>query len=236
MCTTFVVRYMCGHECRRTVVRCAQAIRTQLALAETAIDEDPSTTRSGCVCDIDLPEEYLKPDICEQCETKGLICDYLDKDPSAKFNVIKEWRAQKRAQRNRQARKGSSEDADLMEKLEFVASSSVSSLTSSDPQTPTSGSQSLCVHIPEIDLAFDEAGLKSLSPASGCFDTTLVSGGTNLNHSRFEAEADEDPNFVSRHTRCFDDARVLRRRCTALTEKLQHCVAESRRKQAAQRF
>lgn len=90
MCTTFLVRCMCGHEFYRKVVRCAQAIRSQLGLAETDIDEGSITIRNGCVCEVVLPEEYLKPDICEQCKTKGLIGDYLNNDPSVKFEIIKE--------------------------------------------------------------------------------------------------------------------------------------------------
>lgn len=234
MCTTFVMRWICGHEYQRKVVKCVQAIRSQLGLAEADIMEDSGAIRSGCVCEIDLPEEHLKPDICEECKTKGLICDYLNNDPRVKFDILREWRAQKRAQRIRQAGLGPREDADSIEEPEFAATSSVSSVSNSDPRTPTSGSRSSYFHISEVGHAFDETGLTPLSPTSVCFTTTLIRDTTDFDDSEFETGNDEEPNHVLQHVQSLDGTHDLRCRATVLEEKLQHLIAENKRLRACE--
>lgn len=222
---------MCGHEFHRKVVKCAQAIRSQLDLAEIDIVEDSAATRSGCVCEIDLPEEYLKPDICEQCKNKGLVCDYLNSDPSVKFNIVKEWLAQKRARKIRQTLVDTEEHTNVLEDFEFVENDSASSATSSDPRTPTLGARSSDAHILDLDHDSNETELTVLSPLSTFIATSIDGNRKNFGQSEPEVE-DDEPDSVSKHTRSPEEVHNLKRRAAALMIKLHLLVAENKQRRA----
>lgn len=232
MCTTFIVRCMCGHEFHRQVLKCAKAVRSQLDLAETDIVEDPTAARSGCVCMIDLPEEYLKPDICEQCKNKGLISDYLNSDPSVKFDIVREWFAQKRAQKARQieANVDEDEEATSMQEPEVMTNSSASSATSSGARTPTSSTSLSNICILETNHNPNEAELTALSPILNCIaDVNLTRA--DLDHCKPEAK-DTKSAFVSKQTQSFEDTYSLKRRAAALKEKIHFLITENKQRRA----
>lgn len=82
-------------------MKCSQAIQTQLGLVTSIAEPSTNQGRSGCQCNTELPEEYLKPDICDDCAKTGIVRDFLDSDPSVKFNIIRDWRANRLAQKSK---------------------------------------------------------------------------------------------------------------------------------------
>ena len=99
MCITFRFYHLCGHIHRVTTFPCTYT-HTQPNLQPRQKDEPPYSSpgsfyrpRLTCLSDPTEPPEETRlfPTLCAKCEQVGVICEWLDRTPGGRFDVIRAW-------------------------------------------------------------------------------------------------------------------------------------------------
>lgn len=137
MCITFTFKHFCGHEHSQHNIKCLHAIKSQLNLSQIhTIGCAGAKEKWECLGEADLPREYIKPGICESCRRTGLVANFFENSPGIEYEILRQWRIQKRMLRAEQNR-GESESVEYVARtLEHQTQPSESSIESRGPGTP----------------------------------------------------------------------------------------------------
>ena len=99
MCQTFTFHHVCGHVYHKTIIQCPDSIDQVMACN----DPKPIARSQGSIqtlCTDANNDIEVVPTICETCTQIGVISEWLNQTPEARFDVVRSWTNELRERKN----------------------------------------------------------------------------------------------------------------------------------------
>lgn len=98
MCEISAFYHLCGHLNKSTTHFCSACIHERIE-QQTRSPESPRIKRPPARCNPSPTHTYLIPTLCESCIGNSEVHEYLESNPTAKFEVFRSWKASLRLEK-----------------------------------------------------------------------------------------------------------------------------------------